>query len=249
MIRRYTLPAMGALWTEEAKFGRWLAVELAVCRAQSRRGLVPRKDLRAIERRAGFTVRAIERHEQRTQHDVLAFLAAVGDRIGRSARFLHMGLTSYDVVDTGLAMAMRDAAGLLEGRLRGVAGLLRRLAVTHRMTVMTARTHGVHAEPTSLGLKFAMHYTEALRNLERLRRARLNITVGKMSGAVGNYAHLDPSLEVAILKGLKLTPAPVSTQVLQRDRHAEYLATLAIIAGSLEKLATEIRNLQRTEIR
>jgi len=249
MIRRYTLPAMGAIWAEEAKFGRWLAVELAVCREQARRGRVPRKDLRIIEKRAGFTVARIDAHEKRTNHDVLAFIAAVAERVGPSARFIHMGLTSYDVVDTGLGIAMRDSSLLIEAKLRRYAGVLKRLASEHRETVVTARTHGVHAEPTSLGLKFALHYAEALRNLDRLARAREAVAVGKISGAVGNYAHLEPSIEAAVLRRLKLSAAPVSTQVVQRDRHAEYLAVLAILAGSLEKLATEIRNLQRTEVR
>ncbi len=249
MIRRYTLPAMGAIWAEEARFGRWLAVELAVCRAFARRGKIPRASLRNIERRAGFSVARIDHHEKRTQHDVLAFLASVGERVGRDARFIHMGLTSYDVVDTALSMALRDSTVVLEAALSGYAARLRRLAAVHRETVTVARTHGVHAEPTSLGLKFALHYAEAERNLVRLRRARATVAVGKISGAVGNYAHLPPAIEAEVLRGLKLAVAPVSTQVLQRDRHAEYLATLAIIAGSLEQFATEVRNLQRTEIR
>ncbi len=249
MIRRYTLPEMGAIWKEEAKFGRWLAIELAVCREQARRGKIPKADLRRIEKKAGFSVAAIERHEEKTQHDVLAFLAAVADRVGPSSRYIHMGLTSYDVVDTGLAIAMRDAGAVIEAKLIAYASKLRDLAADHRTTVHVARTHGVHAEPTALGLKFAMHYAEALRNLERLARAVHATSVGKISGAVGNYAHLDPAVEEAVLKRLDLQPAPVSTQIVQRDRHAEYLSTMAIIAGSLEKLATEIRNLQRTEIR
>jgi len=249
MIRRYTLPAMGAIWAEESKFGRWLAVELAVCRAFTRRGRIPRASLRTIERRAGFSIARIDHHEKRTQHDVLAFLAAVGERVGKDARFIHMGLTSYDVVDTGLSIAMRDSTVVLEQGLKAYAAELKRLAVAHRETVAVARTHGVHAEPTSLGLKFALHYAEAERNLVRLRAARKTVAVGKISGAVGNYAHLPPSIEHEVLRALHLGVAPVSTQVLQRDRHAEYLATLAIIAGSLEQFAAEVRNLQRTEIR
>ena len=249
MIKRYTLPEMGAIWAEESKFGRWLAIEIAVCREQARRGKIPRKDLRRIENRAGFNLARIDAHEKRTNHDVLAFLAAVSERVGASARFIHMGLTSYDVVDTGLGIAMRDASGIIEEKLRRYASVLKKLAAKHRETVVTARTHGVHAEPTSLGLKFALHYAEAVRNLDRLARARKAVAVGKISGAVGNYAHLDPSIETAVLRKVGLAPAPVSTQVVQRDRHAEYLSVLAILAGSLEKLATEIRNLQRTEVR
>lgn len=249
MIRRYTHPEMGAVWAEEAKFGRWLAVELAVCRALARRGKIPRNALAVIQRRAGFSVKRIETHEKKLQHDVLAFLATVGERIGPAARFVHMGLTSYDVVDTGLAMAMRDALGIIEARLKRYAARLKVLAVRHRNTVTVARTHGVHAEPTSLGLKFLVHYAEAQRNVQRLAQAKTTVAVGKLSGATGNYAHLPPSLEREVLRALGLKAAPVSTQILQRDRHAEYLATLAILAGSMEKLATEIRNLQRTEVR
>ncbi len=248
MISRYTLPAMGAVWAEEAKFGRWLAVELEVCRAHARRGRIPRAALRAIERRAGFKIARIDAHERKLEHDVLAFLAAVGERVGPAARYIHMGLTSYDVVDTGLSMALRDAAGLIEGGLRELSARLRRLARAHRGTVTVARTHGVHAEPTSLGLKFAVHFDECRRNLERLGAAKRAIAVGKISGAVGNYAHLPPAIEGEVLRRLGLAAAPISTQVIQRDRHAAFLSVLAVLAGSLEALALEVRNLQRTEI-
>ncbi len=248
MIRRYTLPQMGAIWAEEAKFGRWLTIELEVCRALARRGEIPRKALGQIVRRAGFSLRRIEAHERKLQHDVLAFLAAVEERVGTAARFIHKGLTSYDIVDTGLSMAMRDSLAVIETGLKGYAAKLKALATKYRETVIVGRTHGVHAEPTSLGLKFLTHYAEAQRNLKRLTQTRETVAVGKLSGAVGNYAHLPPSLERGVLRRLGLKAAPVSTQILQRDRHAEYLALLAIIAGSLEKLATEIRNLQRTEV-
>ena len=248
MISRYTLPEMGAVWAEEAKFARWLKIELEVCGVFARRGRIPRADYARIKRKAGFSLARIDAHEAKLHHDVLAFLAAVADKVGPAARYIHMGLTSYDVVDTGLSFAMRDSTFILEKKLAALIARLRQLAIAHRNTVMVGRTHGVHAEPITLGLKFAVHYAEALRNMERLRRARETVSVGKMSGAVGNYAHLSPSIEVEVLKGLGLKPAPISTQVLQRDRHAEYLVTLAITGGSLEKLATEVRNLQRTEI-
>ena len=249
MIRRYTLPEMGAVWSEEAKFGRWLAIELEVCRALARRGRIPRRELARIEKRAGFSVASIDRHEKKLQHDVLAFLASVRERVGRSARFIHMGLTSYDVVDTGLSIAMRGSLDIIKKGLRKYAAGLKRLAAKHRDTVVVGRTHGVHAEPTSLGLKFLLHYAEALRNIGRLDRARETVACGKLSGAVGNYAHLPPSLENEVMGKLGLRAAPVSTQILQRDRHAEYLTVLAIMAGSLEKFATEVRNLQRTVLR
>jgi len=248
VISRYTLPEMGAVWAEEAKFARWLKIELEVCGVFARRGRIPRADYARIKRKAGFSLARIDAHEAKLHHDVLAFLAAVADKVGPAARYIHMGLTSYDVVDTGLSFAMRDSTFILEKKLAALIARLRQLAIAHRNTVMVGRTHGVHAEPITLGLKFAVHYAEALRNMERLRRARETVSVGKMSGAVGNYAHLSPSIEVEVLKGLGLKPAPISTQVLQRDRHAEYLVTLAITGGSLEKLATEVRNLQRTEI-
>ena len=248
MIRRYTLPEMGAIWTDEARYGRWLAIELEACRAHARTGAIPRKDLAVILRKARFNVARIDFHEKKLQHDVLAFLASVGEKVGPSARFIHMGMTSYDVVDTALSIAMRDSAGLIMRETGRMSALLRRLASRHKRTVMVGRTHGVHAEPYALGLKFAIHFSESLRNLERLEHAREIVSYGKISGAVGNYAHLSPDLEARVLGRLGLRAAPVSTQVLQRDRHAEYLCTLAILAGSLEKLATEIRNLQRTEI-
>jgi len=248
MIARYTRPEMGAIWSEEAKFGRWLKVELAVCRAWSRRGAIPKKSLKVIERKAGFSIAAIDRHEKKLDHDVLAFLAAVRDRVGREARFIHMGMTSYDVVDTALALAMKEASAIVIQGLMDYARRLKAMAAKHRDTVMTGRTHGVHAEPTSLGLKFALHYAEALRNIDRLKAAAERVAVGKISGAVGNYAHLPPALEESVLHSLGLKAAAVSTQVVQRDRHAELLTVMAIIGGSLEKLGTEVRNLQRTEI-
>jgi len=248
MIARYTLPAMGAIWSDAGRYGRWLRVEIEVCRELARRGRIPAPALRTIEKRAGFSIKRIEFHETKLQHDVLAFIASVRERVGPAARFIHMGLTSYDVVDTALALAMRDASLLISGALKDYSGRLERLAVRHAATVVAGRTHGVHAEPTSLGLKFLLHHAEAERNVIRLERAREAVSYGKISGAVGNYAHVPPSLERRVLSRLGLKAAPVSTQILQRDRHAELLCALAITAGSLEKLALEIRNQQRTEI-
>lgn len=248
MIERYTLPEMGAIWNEEAKFRRWMNIEIAVCRAHARRGAIPKAALSQIVRKAGFSIARIEANERKLEHDVLAFLAALRERVGKPARYIHMGLTSYDVVDTGLSIAMRDAMKILLARLRRIASGLRKISIKQRNTVTVGRTHGVHAEPTSLGLKFALHYAETERNEKRMRAALETISHGKISGAVGNYAHLPPAIEGEVLRELGLKAAPISTQILQRDRHAEYLCALAILAGSLEKFALEVRNLQRTEI-
>jgi len=248
MIRRYILPEMGAIWAEESRFGRWLDIELEACRAHARRGNIPPKDLKIILRKSGFSIPRIDYHEKKLQHDVLAFIASVSEKVGPSARYIHMGLTSYDVVDTSLSMAMRDSLGLIIGKTEKLAGFLKKLASANKMTVMVGRTHGVHAEPISLGLKMAVHYMEMRRSLDRLAVTKENVSYGKISGAVGNYAHLPPEIESEVLARLGLKADPISTQVIQRDRHAEYLCTLAILSGTLERLATEIRNLQRTEI-
>ena len=248
MIRRYILPEMGAIWAEESRFGRWLEIELEACKAHARRGNIPAKDLKIILRKSGFSIPRIDYHEKKLQHDVIAFIASVSEKVGPSARFIHMGLTSYDVVDTSLSMAMRDSLGLIIGKTEKLAGLIKKLASKNKATVMVGRTHGVHAEPISLGLKMAVHYMEVRRSLERLASTKVNVSYGKISGAVGNYAHLPPEIEAEVLAKLGLKADPISTQVIQRDRHAEYLCTLAILSGTLERLATEIRNLQRTEI-
>ena len=248
MIRRYTRPEMGALWTDEARYAKWLAVELAVCDAYARRGVIPADAVARIRSRARVDSHRIEEIEARVRHDVIAFLTNLEEAIGEDSRFVHVGLTSSDVVDTALALQLVEAADRLLAGLDGLRELLRRLALRYRDTVMVGRTHGVHAEPTTFGLKVAGWYAEAGRNRDRLARAREAVRVGKISGAVGNFAHVAPEIEAEVCCALGLEPAPVSTQIVQRDRHAEFVTTCAIVGGSLEKIATEIRSLQRTEI-
>jgi adenylosuccinate lyase len=248
VIERYTRPAMARLWSEEEKYRAWLRVELAVCEAYARRGRIPAEALARILARARVDVARIREIEQRVKHELIAFLTNLEEHLGEDSRFVHMGLTSMDVWDTALALQLRDAADLLivgHERLRGALGDLAR---RHKDTLVVGRTHGVHAEPTSFGLKAAVWYAEAGRNVERLRRARAAIAVGRLSGAVGNFAHVDLDLEEEVCRELGLEPAPVSTQVIQRDRHAEFCTAVAIAGASLEKIALEIRGLQRTEI-
>ncbi len=248
MIRRYTLAEMGALWSDEARFEQMLRVEIAVARAQARRGLVPAAALEAIETRARVDVERIAEIERTTDHDVIAFVSQVGEAIGPEGRYLHLGLTSSDVVDTALALQLRAAGALL---LRDCDALLATLvarARTEAATVMMGRTHSVHAEPTTLGLKLAGWAFEIHRGRVRLATAVDEIGTGKISGPVGTYSHLDPDLETEVLAVLGLHPDPVSTQIVQRDRHAALLTAIAIVGGSLERFATEIRNLQHTEI-
>jgi adenylosuccinate lyase len=239
---------MGALWSDEARYARWLRVELAVCEAHARRGLVPNDALERIRTRARVDPGRIEEIEGLVRHDVIAFLTSLEEAVGEDSRFIHLGLTSSDVVDTALALQLVEAVDHLLGGLDRLRDVLRRLAVRHRETLMVGRTHGVHAEPTTFGLKVAVWYAEAGRNRDRLLHAREAVRVGKVSGAVGTFAHLAPEIEEDVCRALGLEPAPASTQVVQRDRHAELVATCAIIAGSLEKIATEVRGLQRTEI-
>jgi adenylosuccinate lyase len=239
---------MGRLWSEEQKFTTWLRVELAVCEAYARRGRIPAEAMARIRARARIDVARILEIQQRVKHELIAFLTNLEEHLGEDSRFVHMGLTSMDVWDTAVGLQLREAADLLiagEERLRQALG---QLARRHKDTLIVGRTHGVHAEPTSFGLKVAVWYTEAGRNLERLQRARTAIAVGRLSGAVGNFAHIDPDLEEEVCRELGLEPAPVSTQVIQRDRHAEFCAALAIAGASLEKIALEVRGLQRTEV-
>src|SRR6188508_946850 len=248
MIARYTNPEMGAVWSDERLYQTWLEVELAATDALVEAGVVPAADARTLRERAAFDIARIEEIEQTTQHDVIAFTTAVAEKAGESARWLHFGLTSSDVLDTALALQMRAACDLI---LKDVDALLDAIATRaneHRKTPMIGRTHGVHAEPMTFGLKLALWYAEMQRNRLRVERARTTIAVGKISGAVGTFAHLDPSIEADVCRRLGLAPAPVSSQVIQRDRHAELLTTLAIVAASLEKFALEIRGLQKTEI-
>jgi adenylosuccinate lyase len=248
MIPRYTHPDMGAIWSEQRRYETWLEVELAATDAMADAGLVPKDAARELRDRAGFDVARIEEIEATTQHDVIAFTTAVAEKVGSSARWLHFGLTSSDVVDTAQALQMREACDLIVKDVAGLMEAVRNRAFEHRLTPMIGRTHGVHAEPMTFGLKLALWYAELQRDLERLLRARDVVAVGKISGAVGTFAHLDPSIEASVCARLGLQPAPVSSQVIQRDRHAELMTTLAITAASLEKFAVEIRGLQKTEI-
>jgi adenylosuccinate lyase len=251
VIPRYTSPEMAALWSAETKFATWLEIELLAAEAQARLGMIPAEAAQRLRERArvGSVARIDEIEERETRHDVVAFLRVVGETVGDDARFLHLGLGSSDVVDTALSVLMVRAADLIAQPLGRLHRALAALANAHRRTVMAGRTHGIHAEPISFGLKVAVWYAEVGRGLERLRRAREVIAVGKLSGEVGTFAHLPPEVEAFVCERLGLRPAPVSSQILQRDRHAEYLAHLAVVAGTLEKIATEIRHLARTELR
>jgi adenylosuccinate lyase len=248
MIPRYTRPEMGAIWSDTRRYETWLEVELAATDALAAKGIVPDADARELRARASFDIARIEEIEQTTQHDVIAFTTAVAERVGPAARWLHFGLTSSDVLDTALALQMRQACDLLLADVDRLADAIMRRAIEHRLTPMIGRTHGVHAEPMTFGVKLALWHAEIARNRTRLERARETVSVGKLSGAVGMFAHLDPSVEEAVCKRLGLAPAPVASQVIQRDRHAELLTSLAILAASLEKFALEIRGLQKTEI-
>ncbi len=248
MIARYTHPEMGGIWSEQRRYDAWLEVELAATDALADTGVVPREDARTLRERATFDIARIEEIEQITQHDVIAFTTAVAEKVGPAARWLHFGLTSSDVLDTALALQMRAACDLLLTRVDALSAAIRTRALEHKDTPMIGRTHGVHAELMTFGVKLALWYAEVARSRERLVRAREVVSVGKLSGAVGVFAHLDPEIEAAVCARLGLTPAPVASQVVQRDRHAELLTTLAILGASLEKFALEIRGLQKTEI-
>ncbi len=248
MIDRYSRPEMARLWAPEAKYEAWLRVELAVCEAYARRGLIPPDALGRIKARAVVDARRIDEIEATTRHDVIAFLTNLEDAIGADSRYVHMGLTSSDVVDTAQALVLQHACELLLAGLERFRGAVRALALRHKDTLCVGRTHGIHAEPMTFGLKPAGWYAEAGRNLERLRRAREAVRVGKISGAVGTFAHVGPDVEEEVCHLLGLEAAPISTQVVQRDRHAELCSALAILAASLEKVALEIRSLQRTEV-
>ncbi len=248
MIARYTLPDMGAIWSDEHRLAVMLDVELLVLEAQASLGIVPRRAVAAIRRKARINLTQIAQREAKTRHDVIAFIEHLEDHVGPDGRYLHFGLTSSDVLDTSLAVLLRQASDLLRNDLRALLAALAAQARRHKRTLMIGRTHGVHAEPTTFGLKLAMFYDEFRRHLERLERAREEISVGKISGAVGTFANVDPDVERRVCRRLGLAPAPISTQIIQRDRHASYVAALALIGGSLEQLATEIRHLQRTEV-
>lgn len=248
MIARYTLPEMGAIWSEQNKLAIWLQVEILACEAHAELGVVPKAALEVIKRGAAFDVQRVLEIEEQVKHDVVAFLTNVAERVGPESRHLHLGMTSSDLLDTSLAVQMRQAGELLQRRLLVLREAVRQLAHTHRRTVCIGRSHGVHAEPTTFGLKMATWFAELGRHQERLQRAIASVAVGKISGAVGTFAHIRPEVEEYVCGRLGLTPAPVSTQIVQRDRHAEFMTTVALIGASLEKFATEIRSLQRTEI-
>ena len=249
MIDRYTLPEMGALWSEQNKFQKWLDVELAVCEVHAEMGTIPAQAVEEIKARARFSVDRINEIEKTTNHDVIAFTTNLAESIGEPARFVHYGLTSSDVVDTANALLLRDSCDILQAKIAGLMNVLKKRAFEFKRTPQVGRTHGIHAEPTSFGLTFAVWYDEMRRNRTRLERARETVAVGKISGAVGTFAHLDPIVEEKVCARLGLKAAPVSTQIIQRDNYAEYLCTLATIASSLDKFALTVRHWQRTEVR
>ena len=249
MIERYTLPEMGAIWTLHNKFQKWLDVEIAVCEVHNEDGIIPAEDLENIKSKAAFTVERVNEIEKTTDHDVIAFTTNLAENIGESARFVHYGLTSSDVVDTANALLLKEACELLLTKTDALLEVLKRRAFEFKDTPQIGRTHGIHAEPTSFGMTFALWFSEMKRNKARLERAKEAISVGKISGAVGAFAHLDPDVEERVCEKLGIAAADVSTQVIQRDRYAEYLSTLGIIAGTLEKIALQVRHWQRTEVR
>lgn len=249
MIKRYTRPEMGTIWSLENKFQAWLKVEIAICEAWHALGRIPDQDMADIRSRAGFDLDRILALEEQTKHDVIAFLTAVEEKVGPAARFIHMGCTSSDIVDTANALLLVQAGRLISKGLDRLLKALHDMAHAHKGRLAMGRTHGVHAEPMSYGLKVAGFYAEFSRHKERWDRAVEQIRVGKISGAVGTYAHLLPELEARACDILELTPDPISTQIIQRDRHAEYFSTLALIAGGIERLSLELRHLQRTEVR
>ena len=248
MIPRYSRPQMAKIWEPANRFALWLRIEILACEAWAELGEVPREALAEIQAKAGFDTARIEAIEREVKHDVVAFLTAVAERVGPAARYLHLGLTSSDILDTALACQMREAADLLLEDVAGLERILVDLATKHKATVMIGRTHGIHAEPTTFGLKMAMWLMEVRRARERLLRAKEVASYGKLSGAVGTFANVPPRVEEYVCERLSLKPEPISTQIIQRDRHAEYLAALAIVGASLDKFATEIRHLQRSEV-
>ncbi|MEW6096840.1 MAG: adenylosuccinate lyase [bacterium] len=249
MIERYTLPKMGSIWTLENRYRKILDVEICACEAQSQLGNIPKKAVKVIKEKASFDLERVKEIEKTTNHDVIALLTNVAEYVGEESRYIHLGLTSYDVVDTALSLMIKEASDIIEQDLVGLSEVLLAKAKKYKDSIMIGRTHGIHAEPTTFGLKLALWFKETQRNLHRIKEAKECISVGKLSGAVGTYSQIDPKVEEYVCKKLGLTPAAVSTQVIQRDRHAQVLTTLAIIASSLDKFATEIRNLARTEIR
>ena len=248
MIDRYTTPKMKEIWSEENKFRKWLEVEIAACEAWAKLKKIPQSSLIKIKSKANFDIKRINEIEKTVDHDVIAFLTSVAEKVGPDSRFIHMGLTSSDVVDTALSLLMREAADIILADIKDLIKVLKKMAKAYRNAIMMGRTHGVHAEPITFGLKMALYMMEMQRNLQRMEKAKLVISVGKISGAVGTYSNIDPKVEELTCKSLGLDVSPISSQILQRDRHAEYLTTLSVIGGTLEKIALEIRGLQKTEI-
>jgi len=248
MIERYTLPEMGGIWTDEHRLTLWLKIEIAACEGWAKLGKIPNEAVEVIREKASFSWERVQALEEVTQHDVLAFLTNVAENVGDEAKHIHLGLTSSDVLDTALSLQLVEASDILLAKMEGLETVLRRRALEHRDTLMMGRTHGIHAEPITFGLKIAVWYEEIRRQKRRLAFAREEIRVGKISGAVGTFANVDPQVEAHVCKVLNLEPALISTQILQRDRHACFVTTLAGIASTLDKMATEIRNLQRTDV-
>ncbi|MCJ7596879.1 MAG: adenylosuccinate lyase [Desulfobacterales bacterium] len=248
MIPRYTRPEMGRIWEPENRFAKWLEVEIAACEGMAEEGLIPKASLKNIQKKANFSVARILEIEEKTKHDVIAFLTNVAEYVGPDSRFIHLGLTSSDILDTSFAMQLKEAMTLIIDGVKAFMVVLKDRALEHKDTVMIGRSHGIHAEPITFGLKLAVWYAEMKRNLQRLKEALDVISYGKLSGAVGTFANVSPGVEAHACRRLGLKPAEISTQILQRDRHAQYFASLAILAGTMEKIAVEIRNLQRTEV-
>jgi adenylosuccinate lyase len=248
MIERYTRPEMGFIWQDEFKYSAWLKIEILACEARAHYGFIPVEDVDVIKSKARFNVAEILKIEETTQHDVIAFLTNVAEYVGPESRHIHYGMTSSDILDTTLSYQMKTAGELILKGLNQLKASLKKRAIEHKDTICIGRTHGIHAEPTTMGLKFALWFEETKRNIERMEKAIQIISVGQISGAVGTFDHLPPKIEEYVCEKMGLQPAPISTQVIQRDRHAEYLSTIAIIGATLEKIATEIRHLQKTEV-
>jgi adenylosuccinate lyase len=248
MISRYTLPEMGKIWEDEFKFATWLKIEVLACEARCEMGEIPEEELKIIKDKSAFEVKRILEIEETTKHDVIAFLTNVAEYVGPASRHIHYGMTSSDILDTTLAYQMKNAGELLLKQMFDLKEVLKTRAIEHKKTVCIGRSHGIHAEPTTMGLKFALWYEETKRNIGRLQNAIDSISVGQISGAVGTFDHLSPRVEEYVCKKMELKPASVSTQVIQRDRHAEFMNTLAVIGATLEKISIEIRHLQRTEV-
>ena len=248
MIKRYTRPEMGRIWEDENRFAKWLEVEIAACEGMAQQGLIPQECVDNIRKKARFSVERILEIEEQTKHDVIAFLTNVEESVGPDARFIHMGLTSSDVLDTSFALLLKEAMTLIIQKVKDFMAVIKEKAYEHKDTVMIGRSHGIHAEPITFGFKLSVWYAEMKRNLRRLEEALEVIGYGKLSGAVGTFANVSPAVEAFVCQKLGLKPAEASTQILQRDRHAQYFSALAVLAGSMEKIAVEIRHLQRTEV-